>query len=62
MIKNYLAVVVLSSSVVLFAQNQDINPFAINNGEIPTKSEYSGSLFKFNYNYPKEYKKPENTP
>lgn len=62
MIKNYLAVVVLSSSVALFAQNQDIDPFAINNGEIPTKSEYSGSLFKFNYNYPKEYKKPENTP
>lgn len=39
MIKNYLVVVVLSSSVALFGRNQDINPFAMNNGEIPTKSE-----------------------
>ncbi|WP_404319510.1 hypothetical protein [Malaciobacter canalis] len=45
---------------VMFAK--DIDPFAVNNGNIPTKSEYSKELFKFNYNYPSEYKKPLNRP
>jgi hypothetical protein len=46
----------------LVAKGLDINPFAINNGEIPTKKEYKGKLFKFNYNYPKKYIEPKNTP
>lgn len=45
---------------VMFAK--DINPFAVNNGNVPTKSEYSKELFKFNYNYPSEYKEPLNRP
>jgi hypothetical protein len=60
--KRNLSLLFLSSVVTLLAQDSNINPFAVNNGAIPSKNEYSGSLFKFNYNYPKEYKKPINTP
>jgi hypothetical protein len=31
-----------------------INPYAVNNGAIPSKKEYSGSFFKFKYDYPKK--------
>lgn len=49
-----LVVAILPSTLI----SKDINPFAINNGEIPTKIEYSGTLWKFNYNYPLVYKEP----
>ena len=36
-----------------------VDPFAINNGAIPSEQEYKGSFFKFNYDYPLTYIKPE---
>lgn len=35
-----------------FAIEITINPFAVNNGCIPSKQEYDGPLFKFPHNYP----------
>lgn len=44
------------------AQENLVNPFAINNGNIPSKYEYDGPLFKFNFNYPKTYSKTTDMP
>lgn len=38
---------------------EKVNPYAINNGQIPTSKQYDGPLFKFNYNYPKKYSLPQ---
>jgi hypothetical protein len=38
--------------VALNALAATVNPFADNNGQIPSKSEYSGPLFKLSYQYP----------
>lgn len=50
------------AAAVLSAQESQIDPFAVNNGAIPAKSEYNGPLFKFNYNYPTHYVKPKHMP
>jgi len=50
----------LVCSSTMFAK--EINPFAVNNGKIPSQKEYKGPLFKFNYNYPTKYVKPQSTP
>ena len=31
-----------------------VNPFADNNGQVPSPSEYSGPLFKLNHKYPSQ--------
>lgn len=59
-ILNISVIITVLSSYLL--AKEGINPFAINNGNIPTKSQYSGPLFKFNYNYPKNYNNPKNKP
>jgi hypothetical protein len=46
------------AAVSLNAQQPAINPFAVNDGLIPPKSEYAGPLFPFHYDYPKAYKTP----
>ena len=33
-------------------QSSKVNPFAVNNGNIPSQSEYDGPLYQFNYKYP----------
>jgi len=53
---------ILLSITALNLQAKEVDPFAINNGFIPPKNEYNGTFFKFNYDYPKEYIKPINTP
>jgi len=50
----------LCSSVLL--QAETVDPFAVNNGVIPSASEYKGPLFKFSYNYPTMYAQPKETP
>lgn len=42
---------------VMNAQEKTVDPFAVNDGLIPLKSDYKGTLFKFNYDYPKTYHK-----
>ncbi len=34
------------------------DPFAVNNGNIPTKKEYDGPLYRLNYNYPVSLSEP----
>lgn len=46
----------------VYAQEKHVNPFAINDGLIPSTQEYNGTLFKFNYDYPKSYYPPKSTP
>ncbi|ADG93256.1 conserved hypothetical protein [Arcobacter nitrofigilis DSM 7299] len=48
--------ILVSLPLILNASN--INPFAVNNGEIPTKMQYDGPLWKFKYNYPTTYVNP----
>jgi len=53
---------IFSVSNLLALESQNIDPFAVNNGEVPSKKEYPGALFKFNFNYPVSYEEPSNTP
>jgi len=46
----------------LLAKDSNINPYAVNNGLIPSISDYNDTLFKFNYHYPAVYKKPSSMP
>lgn len=41
---------------------QEVDPFAVNNGVIPSKKVYDGTFFKFDYDYPKKYIKPAKMP
>jgi hypothetical protein len=59
-IKNIFLVGLLFSTMPLCAKEEVINPFAVNNGAIPPKGEYDGSLFQFNYNYPTDVKPQKN--
>lgn len=45
-------------TTIPFLNASSIDPFAVNNGEIPTKSQYNGPLWKFKYNYPTSYEQP----
>ena len=55
----FITIFLISSACV---QASAVDPFAVNNGVIPSSAEYNATLFKFNYNYPKIYIKPQNTP
>ena len=46
----------------IYAQEKPVNPFATNDGLIPSSKEYHGSLFQFNYDYPTNYYPPQSTP
>lgn len=50
----------LCGTALLHAETVD--PFAVNNGVIPSASEYKGPLFKFHYDYPTSYVAPKETP
>lgn len=52
----------ICSGSIAFSDEKKVDPFAVNDGLIPLKSEYNGNFFKFNYNYPKTYKEVNNTP
>ena len=55
-----LPVVLLAGfSLPLAAQ---VNPFAVNDGNIPDASEYDGPLFQFNYHYPSILEAPRDMP
>lgn len=54
--------VILVVTALTHAKDTKIDPFAVNNGAIPTKKEYSGPLFKFKYDYPSKYEKPKSMP
>jgi len=49
-------------TIIVSAQDYKANAFAINNGVLPLKSDYSGTLFQFHHNYPTEYIKAISTP
>ena len=60
---NSLKIIFFSSMIVCLGHSSEvIDPFAVNDGQIPSKKEYDGTFFKFNYNYPSEYKVPKNKP
>lgn len=44
------------ASLLSHAESNSVNPFAINNGNLPSQKEYDGPLFQFNYDYPTTYK------
>jgi len=50
------------TSLLSHAESNSVNPFAINNGNLPSQKEYGGPLFQFNYDYPTTYKRPINMP
>ena len=52
----------IAFTCVIHAQNNRVDPFAVNDGLIPLKSEYNGTFFKFNHHYPKTYHETKNTP
>lgn len=58
--KKLLYVVLLTAFSYLHAGT--IDPFAVNNGVIPTKAEYADTLFRFNYDYPEKYAKKQDMP
>jgi len=45
-----------------YAKDTLINPYAVSDGLIPSKSEYNGTLFTFHYNYPQKYEKTSSMP
>jgi hypothetical protein len=47
----FAALAVLHTASAL-EQPLKVNPFAVNNGNIPTPKEYNGPLYKLNHNYP----------
>lgn len=61
-LKKLMLLVLLTVTPILYAQDESVDPFAANNGAIPPKSEYSGPLFKFKYDYPTKYVKPKHMP
>ena len=44
------------------ASKGGIDPFAVNDGNIPSKEVYKGALFRFNYNYPHKLVTPTQMP
>lgn len=57
--KSVLLILILST---LQAEDISIDPYAVNNGAIPSPSEYNDTLFTFHYQYPTTYKKPDEMP
>ena len=57
-----LLISLLCSFTTINAKENVVDPFAINNGNIPSQKEYNGSFFKFNYDYPTNYIKPKSMP
>ena len=51
-----LAILLAVFSLPVAAQ---VNPYAVNDGEIPDASEYGGPLFQFNYQYPSTIQSPQ---
>jgi len=47
---------------ILQAKDISIDPYAVNDGAIPSSSEYSGTLFTFHHQYPATYKKTDDMP
>lgn len=57
---NFIKILLLGFMAIQLGNAQEIvDPFAVNNGEIPSEKEYSGPLFKFKYDYPSEYIEPK---
>lgn len=52
----------LYTTGLVYAEQGSVNPFAVNDGLIPSKAEYNGTFFKFNHNYPKTYHEAKDTP
>ena len=57
-----LSGVILTVNIVSAEGKNPVDPYAVNNGLIPLKSEYNGTFFKFNYDYPKSYTVDKHTP
>lgn len=58
--KQILPVVLMATLSLPLAA--EINPFAVNDGNIPDASEYDGPLFRFNYQYPSRIQEPLEMP
>jgi len=62
-ISRFIYILCLTSIQTVSALEQPlkVNPFAVNNGDIPLPSEYKGPLYQLNYNYPSSVQPVTNT-
>jgi len=57
----WVLLALLTTGNFSYADEKNVNAFAVNDGLIPLKTEYNGTLFQFHYDYPTSYVKDTNT-